>query len=59
MSKKAQRHRKRMIREGKLDPVLRRGEWMRKPQTQVVPNRKAEQRRSFCRKNGEDGAVSA
>lgn len=31
--------------------------WQRKPYTQVVKNKKAEQRRSCCRKGGDDGAV--
>ncbi|MBD3921484.1 hypothetical protein H8B09_22140 [Paenibacillus sp. PR3] len=35
-----------------------RNEWTRKPQTQVVTNRKAEQRRTWCRKGIDDGAVS-
>lgn len=34
-----------------------RTEWIRKPQTQVVMNRKAEQRRTWCRKGTDDGAV--
>ena len=46
------------MREGRPDPTLFRNEWNRKPQTQVVPNRKAEQRRSCCRNRSEDGAVS-
>ena len=28
--------------------------WQRKPATQVQPNKKAEQRRSFCRRRGND-----
>jgi len=28
--------------------------WQRKPATQVQPNKKAEQRRSFCRNRGKD-----
>jgi len=28
--------------------------WQRKPATQVQPNKKAEQRRSFCRRRGKD-----
>ncbi|GMK42731.1 hypothetical protein PCCS19_57910 [Paenibacillus sp. CCS19] len=35
-----------------------RNEWIRKPQTQVIKNRKAEQRRTWCRKGIDDGAVS-
>jgi|GEM_PF-2215059 len=34
-----------------------RGAWMRKPATQIVPNKKAEQRRRACRKGTDDGAV--
>ncbi|WP_152397998.1 hypothetical protein [Paenibacillus cellulositrophicus] len=39
------------------DPVLGgRKSWSRKPMTQVVSNKKAEQRRSWCRKGTDDGA---
>ncbi|OZB95252.1 hypothetical protein [Paenibacillus sp. XY044] len=39
------------------DPVLGgRKSWSRKPMTQVVNNKKAEQRRSWCRKGTDDGA---
>lgn len=48
-SKKARR---KAEREGKLNPEALRGEWTRKPRTQVQPNTKLEQRRSFCRKPG-------
>ncbi len=35
-----------------------RQQWTRKPQTQIVINKKAEQRRTMCRKKGiPDGAV--
>jgi len=34
-----------------------RNQWTRKPQTQVTSNRKAEQRRMWCRKGHDDGAV--
>ncbi|EFM11889.1 hypothetical protein PaecuDRAFT_1497 [Paenibacillus curdlanolyticus YK9] len=34
-----------------------RNQWVRKPHTQVVTNRKAEQRRTWCRKGTDDGAV--
>jgi len=35
-----------------------RQQWTRKPQTQIVTNKKAEQRRTMCRKKGiPDGAV--
>lgn len=39
-------------------PVLggRKG-WSRKPMTQIVSNKKAEQRRAWCRKGTDDGAV--
>ena len=50
-----QRHKR--IREGKPDPAIQRQEWMRKPQTQVVPNRKAENRRTYCRRGSEDGGL--
>ncbi|OXM13739.1 hypothetical protein [Paenibacillus herberti] len=30
--------------------------WMRKPQTQIKPNHKQEERRSWCRKAKDDGA---
>ncbi|MEI0737553.1 hypothetical protein VQ056_14250 [Paenibacillus sp. JTLBN-2024] len=30
--------------------------WSRKPMTQVVMNKKAEQRRTWCRKGTDDGA---
>ncbi|MBB3128105.1 hypothetical protein FHS19_002759 [Paenibacillus rhizosphaerae] len=39
------------------DPVLGgRKSWSRKPMTQVISNKKAEQRRSWCRKGTDDGA---
>lgn len=58
MSSKAQRQRKELERENKLNPELKRQQWSRKPQTQVVMNKKAEQRRSQCRKKWhDDGAV--
>ena len=47
--------RKQRIREGKRDPILSRQMWQRKPQTQVVPNKKAENHRFYCRKGSEDG----
>jgi hypothetical protein len=53
-SKKARLKRE---RAGKLNPQILRGEWTRKPQTQVKPNTKAEQRRTQCRQAGSrDGA---
>ncbi|MGU3473396.1 hypothetical protein ACLBWT_19880 [Paenibacillus sp. D51F] len=36
---------------------LARGTWSRKPATQVQPNRKKEQRRSWCRKGNGNDAV--
>ena len=42
---------------GKPAEMLVRKVWTRKPHTQVVINKKAEQRRTFCRKGGTDGAV--
>ncbi|EPY06089.1 hypothetical protein PAALTS15_16461 [Paenibacillus alvei TS-15] len=56
MSKTSNKRRK-SERAGHLDPSLLRGSWTRKPYTQVVPNKKAEQRRSLCRKRVDDGAV--
>lgn len=52
---RAKKMRKKKIREGHLDPIIKRNVWNRKPMTQVVPNRKKEERRTFCRKKGEDG----
>jgi hypothetical protein len=59
MSKtKARKSRLKMERAGQVNPEILRGEWIRKPQTQVKPNSKAEQRRSQCRQKGSrDGAV--
>jgi hypothetical protein len=42
-------HRRKLMREGKLDPTVSRQTWQRKPQTQRVPNKLAESRRSHCR----------
>ncbi len=47
---KARNGRAKRIREGGLDPTIARGTWLRKPQTQVVPNKKAESRRAACRR---------
>ncbi|TJY42186.1 hypothetical protein E5161_09255 [Cohnella pontilimi] len=49
---KTKKARLRAERAGHLNPDIVRGEWSRKPQTQVVPNVKAEQRRSQCRRKG-------
>ncbi|MCG7409670.1 hypothetical protein MH117_19890 [Paenibacillus sp. ACRRX] len=58
MSSKTKRSRQKLERENKLNPELSRQAWQRKPMTQVVPNKKAEQRRSMCRsKWHDDGAV--
>lgn len=58
MSSKAKRSRSKQVREHQLDPEIRRQQWTRKPQTQVVMNKKAEQRRNMCRTSGHDeGAV--
>ena len=51
----AKRARKKRIREGHLDPTASRQTWSRKPMSQVVPNKKAEQRRTYCRKGDWDG----
>ena len=48
-------NRQKQIRERHVDPTLHRQQWRRKPQTQVVPNKKAENRRNHCRKHGDDG----
>ncbi|ACV58162.1 hypothetical protein Aaci_1129 [Alicyclobacillus acidocaldarius subsp. acidocaldarius DSM 446] len=47
---KARNRRAKRVREGGLDPTISRGTWLRKPQTQVVPNKKAENRRAACRR---------
>ena len=51
MASKAKRRRAKQLRERGADPTLRRQTWTRKPQTQIVNNAKAEQRRSWCRDN--------
>ena len=45
----ARKKRKKLVREGRLDPVIARQTWMRKPSTQIVPNEKAKQRKRACR----------
>ncbi len=56
---KAKRARRKHEREGELGPAIRRGQWHRKPQTQIVMNKKADQRRTQCRHPGSrDGADS-
>ncbi|MBR2568784.1 MAG: hypothetical protein IKE34_06320 [Paenibacillus sp.] len=58
MSHKAKRDRRKLEREHARNPEMRRNVWQRKPFTQAVPNKKAEQRRSMCRKKRhDDGAV--
>ncbi len=54
---KAEKRRRQKIREGRLDPGTTRREWQRKPITQIVMNKKAEQRRSYCRNDGDDLAA--
>lgn len=54
---KAKQLRLKKQREGYNNPEIGRIEWQRKPQTQVVQNKKAEQRRTQCRRKGSsDGA---
>lgn len=45
-----------MISENPLDPTIPREVWLRKPHTQVVPNKKAKQRRTLCRNKQTGGA---
>ncbi|MFC5530913.1 hypothetical protein [Cohnella yongneupensis] len=53
----SKRARRKDEREGKLNPEMQRGQWQRKPHTQVVTNKKAEQRRTQCHHKGSrDGA---
>jgi hypothetical protein len=53
MSKSQIKKRKREAGQaGRIDPELNRIRWHRKPQTQVVMNKKAEQRRTQCRRKG-------
>lgn len=53
---RAKKDRLKAVREGKLAPETNRLSWNRKPITQIKPNTKAEQRRSYCRKGNRDGA---
>lgn len=54
---KAKQLRRRMERSGLNNPEMSRVQWQRKPHTQIVQNKKAEQRRTHCRKKGSrDGA---
>ena len=56
---KAKKARLKQEREGQLNPEIGRGHWHRKPHTQVVMNKKADQRRTQCRLPGSrDGADS-
>ncbi|WP_195575337.1 hypothetical protein [Paenibacillus sp. 1001270B_150601_E10] len=57
MSRKAKRDRRKLEREHALNPEIRRTVWQRKPFTQAVPNKKAEQRRSMCRRKGHDDSA--
>ncbi|XID95975.1 hypothetical protein ACF3MZ_16300 [Paenibacillaceae bacterium WGS1546] len=43
--------RRRAERAGLIAPAIDRVLWRRKPQTQIVMNKKAEQRRTQCRRN--------
>lgn len=52
---RAKQSRQKRVREGHMDPAVKRKMWERKPMTQVVPNRKKEERRTYCRKGGQDG----
>ncbi|CAH0122183.1 hypothetical protein PAE9249_04730 [Paenibacillus sp. CECT 9249] len=55
---KTRRARLKAERAGRLNPETSRIRWTRKPQTQIVNNKKAEQRRTLCRRGGiDDGAV--
>ncbi len=55
---RAKRARSKEQRSGKFNPEQLRGTWHRKPTTQVERNKKAEQRRTLCRRSGDnDGAV--
>lgn len=58
MSKsKAKKDRLKAFKGSQLKADNSRLTWQRKPSTQVVPNAKAEQRRSICRQKGSrDGA---
>jgi hypothetical protein len=54
---KSKQQRRKSERAGKLNPETSRNQWHRKPQTQIVLNKKAEQRRTLCRQQGSrDGA---
>jgi hypothetical protein len=54
--RKTKSSRTQSIPQHRLD--VSRQQWTRKPQTQVVANKKAEQRRTMCRKKGiPDGAI--
>ncbi|WP_254450498.1 hypothetical protein [Cohnella herbarum] len=54
---KSKQQRRKTERAGNNNPEMSRLQWQRKPQTQVVANKKAEQRRTHCRHKGSrDGA---
>jgi len=48
----AKKQKRKAEQAGAIDPALNRISWHRKPQTQVVMNKKAEQRRTQCRRKG-------
>lgn len=55
----SQKQRRKSSRAGELPADALRGHWSRKPATQVQPNRKAQERRTHCRRPGSsDGAFS-
>ncbi|MFC5471424.1 hypothetical protein ACFPPD_22295 [Cohnella suwonensis] len=55
---KSKQERLKREREGANNPEIARLTWQRKPQTQVVMNKKAEQRRTYCRRGGSsEGAI--
>jgi len=49
---KAKKRKSKAGQAGRIEPDLQRVLWRRKPQTQVVMNKKAEQRRTQCRRKG-------
>ncbi|RED56833.1 hypothetical protein [Cohnella lupini] len=56
-SSKSKQYRRKTEKAGLNNPEIGRNHWHRKPQTQVVGNKKAEQRRTQCRNKGRsDGA---
>jgi hypothetical protein len=54
---KSKQYRRKTERAGLNNPEISRNQWHRKPHTQIVQNKKAEQRRTQCRHKGSrDGA---